>query len=413
MSGNSSTIVQVPINGVFTGNTFNSLTPTTGGIAMSFYNHDSDFATLGTFTVGTVGSENVFAKDFSYAVYLGDQTGSTLPAPVDFPEYDLGASSGTIMACWNTDINILNNTFDIGSGPQLPPAMNHLERLALENILYHLPDKPCLGELIYFLPVEVYAKVFLQGPYDSLSGLMNDALRAAAPTLIPDSEPYSAINTAFPGAFVEVNNYVVESVSPSVFTVTGDNAIVDWVWLELRDKTNSNTLLATRCALVQRDGDIVDLDGSSAVLFPDSYVDEYYLMVRHRNHLGAMTATAIDFTGAPFIDFTVASQPTYGTTPTSARRLIKTGIYGLWAGNTIPKSSGGFQILYNNSGNDRLPILTVVGTPLNVVPNVYMLEDVNMNGEVKYNGSGNDRVIILGNVGTLDPLNVITQEPNN
>ncbi|MFZ2898092.1 MAG: right-handed parallel beta-helix repeat-containing protein [Saprospiraceae bacterium] len=414
ISGNSAAIVQVPINGTFTGNTFNSLTPTTGGTAMAFYNHDSDNETLQPFTIGTAGSPNVFGKDLTWAIYLGDQTGMTLSALATFPEYNLGAGSDTPMDCWNLDMDIQQNTFDVGSGQQLPQNMNNAQRLALEGILFHDPDVPCLGLLTYFTPVTVDAKVFLQGPYDSVSNLMKDDLRTG--NLIPLSEPYSSINTANPGSFVEVNNFVVETVAPAVLTVAGADAIVDWVWLELRDKNNFNTVVATRAALVQRDGDIVDLDGVSNVTFPDSYIGEYYLLVRHRNHLGAMTAAAVNFTPfPPFIDFTTAAQATYGTTSTSARRLIETATYGLWAGNTIPKSPGGFQIKYNGSDNDRVPILNVVGTstPLNVVSNVYMLEDVNMNGQVKYSGSGNDRVIILNNVGPATPLNVITQQPNN
>jgi hypothetical protein len=128
-----------------------------------------------------------------------------------------------------------------------------------------------------------------------------------------------------------------------------------------------------------------------------------------------MTASPVDFTTVMPIDFTVAAQPTFGTTPTNARRLVKTGIYGLWAGNTLPYSTAGFEVKYNGGGNDRLPILNAVGnmTPLNIVSNTYQLEDVNMDGQVKYNGSRNDRVIILQNVGPSSPLDVITQQPNN
>ena len=265
------------------------------------------------------------------------------------------------------------------------------------------------------LSVLVEAKVFLQGAYDSFTGLMRDDLRAAG--LLPTTEPFSAINTAYPGAFVSVNNSVTETVAPAVLAAAGNDAIVDWVWLELRDAADLNTVVATRSALVRRDGDIVDLDGVSAVEFPDTYVGAYYLLVRHRNHLGAMTANPVDFTTVMPLDFTVAAEPTFGTTPTSARRLVKTGVYGLWAGNTkpYPNSAAGFNVKYNGGDNDRLPILGAVGTmtPLNIVPNTYQLEDVNMDGQVKYNGSKNDRVIILQNVGIANPLNIITQEPNN
>lgn len=421
ISGNSASIVQVPINGTFTGNTFNAGAPGTG-TAMAFYNHDSDNATLstGAFTVGTALSPNVFAPGFLYAVYLGDQTGLTTDAPALalFPEYNLGSpGSTTTMACWALDINIEKNTFDVGAGAQFPQFMNHAQRLALEAILWHLPDNPCLGELIYFVPVELYAKVFLQGPYDSASGLMNDNLRNLA--LIPADTPYDTLNTmSFPGSFNKINNFVTETVNPTVFTTTGPNAIVDWVWLELRTLDylgKSDSVLATRSALVQRDGDIVDLDGTSAVLFPDSYEGLYYVYVRHRNHLGAMTAAAVNLAAAHLVDFTSASTPTFGTTSTSARKLIKTATYGLIAGNTLVKDGLGFRLIYNGSGNDRAPILNIVGasTPLATVTGVYKLEDVNMDSNVRYNGSGNDRVIILNNVGASTPLAIITQQPNN
>jgi len=313
-------------------------------------------------------------------------------------------------------VDLTNNTFDVGSGQQLPLSMNNANRVLLEAKLFHKPDVACLGK--FFQTVEVMAKVFLQGPYDGPSNRMGEALRLLGD--FPLLQPHGAINTLFPGSFVEVGNAGAETILAAVKNVTHpDNSIVDWIWLELRDKNNSNTRLFTRSALVQRDGDIVDLDGTSEVAFPNAYQDNYYLMVRHRNHLAVMTAATVDLTNpATMIDFTTVAQATFGTTPTSARRLIKTATYGLWAGNTFPKdlpiNGGAFRLLYNGANNDRAPILTKVGfsTPLNVVTG-YFIEDVNMNGEVKYSGSNNDRVIILNNVGASTPLNFITQEPNN
>jgi len=414
LSTNSPLVNLTTISGTYTGNIFNSLTPTVGGTAISFYNHDAP-ATIGTFTVGGAGAlANVFAKDFTYAALMSDKTGNTLDHP-DFPEYsttNLGLLSNTTMACWDKDINLSNNTFDVGSGQKLPANMTSGERATLEGKLYHKPDALCLGS--FFPTISVMAKVFLQGPYDPVDGRMGDALRVN--TLIPTATtPYTQIEVDFPGSFVKVNNSVVESITlPGVLGVTDDNAIVDWIWLELRDKDNHNTVLFTRSALLQRDGDIVDLDGTSAVSFPNAYEEEYYLMVRHRNHLAAMTATPVADLNIEEVDFTDPAEATFGTTPTSARRLVKTGIYGLWAGNTYPKSANGFQLKYNGSQNDRAQILNVVGntTPLNVVTGYY-LEDVNMNSQVKYSGSNNDRVIILNNVGASTPLNIITQQPNN
>jgi hypothetical protein len=417
ISSNSATIVQTPINAVINGNTFNSGT-VPGGTGIAFYNHDSDNASLGTFTVGVAGNANSFGPDFTHAIYFGDQTGATTAATAQFPEYG-GAIGNTTMACWTRDIDIRNNTFDVGAGQQFPPAMNNAQRTVLESKLYHEPDNLCLGTMTYFAPVEVYAKVFLQGPYNPATNTMADNLRQiTSGPLFPLNEPYSQYNTAlFNFAFVPVNNYVSEVTTPAVLANNDpNNAIVDWIWLELRDKTDNTIVRATRAALLQRDGDIVDVDGTSAVVFPDAYIDQYYLMVRHRNHLGAMTAGTVDFTGTPgVLDFSSASLATFGSNSTSARKLLEPGVWGLLAGNTNLKANNlNFQVKYNGSVNDRLPILNIVGptTPLNVV-NGYYLEDVNLNGQVKYSGSNNDRVIILNNIGPNTPTNVITQQPGN
>ena len=251
---------------------------------------------------------------------------------------------------------------------------------------------------------------------------MNDDLRfiTEAP-VFPTSTPYNALPE-----FVKVNNNVTETTTAAVISATcltcsdpAKNAIVDWVWVELR--SSPTTVVATRSALLQRDGDIVDMDGTSDVQFPDTYEGSYYLMIRHRNHLAVMTSAAVSYVGgSPMKDFaTMTDAEIFTTVPAPAggyapRKLLETGVYGLWAGNAKTKNLDDWLIKYNGTNNDRSAILNRVGstTPLNVVSGYY-LEDVNLNGQVKYSGSNNDRVIILNNIGPADPTQVITQQPNN
>jgi len=134
------------------------------------------------------------------------------------------------------------------------------------------------GENYLLLP----AKVFLQGPYNAGTGLMDDQIRTA----LPLTDPYTPPN------FIHVGTGG-ESVAPGVFAVTGNDAIVDWVFLELRDKSDNTTVVAARAALLQRDGDIVDVDGVSPVLFTNVVPGDYFVAVRHRNHLAIMTATPV------------------------------------------------------------------------------------------------------------------------
>ena len=128
--------------------------------------------------------------------------------------------------------------------------------------------------------VQISIKAFLQGPYSTSTGLMSDGLRTSG--LIPTTEPYSS-NTKF--MHHGGGNEVITDPT-TVLAVTGNNAITDWVFIELRDKTNPSTVLHTRSALIQRDGDVVDVDGTSPLTFLDVIADDFYVAVRSYNHLG-------------------------------------------------------------------------------------------------------------------------------
>ncbi len=123
----------------------------------------------------------------------------------------------------------------------------------------------------------------------------------------------------------------------------------------------------------------------------------YRVAVRHRNHLGIMTGAAIALGSASTsVDFRTTATSTWGT---NARKAIGSAMV-MWAGNTTPDRT----LLYTGAGNDRDPILQVIGgvIPTGVVEGYY-LEDVNLTGEVKYTGAENDRDIILFNIGGIVP----------
>ena len=105
--------------------------------------------------------------------------------------------------------------------------------------------------------IAMTVKVFLQGAYDVVSHTMTDNLRNLA--LIPTTEPYTGLG------FTHVNGGGNEQATSTAFDVNGDNSVVDWVFLELRDATNSTIVVATQSALLQKDGDIVAKDGVSTL----------------------------------------------------------------------------------------------------------------------------------------------------
>ncbi|NQY06103.1 MAG: N-acetylmuramoyl-L-alanine amidase [Flavobacteriaceae bacterium] len=143
---------------------------------------------------------------------------------------------------------------------------------------------------------ELGINVFLEGPFTSPTdnGLMNDDLRSGV--YIPTLSPYADALT----------------IDTNILNTTGTNAIVDWVWVELRDAADNTNIITSTSALLQRDGDIVDVNGTSNLTFTVPY-DNYYVTVSHRNHIGIMSANAIPLSSNPnSIDFTSDPNITLG-----------------------------------------------------------------------------------------------------
>lgn len=243
--------------------------------------------------------------------------------------------------------------------------------------------------------VRVQVKAMLDGAYVSGTGQMRDDLRANG--LVPVLEPYTASGYAHIGGGGD------ERILNGVLAITGPNAIVDHVVVELRSAADPSIVLATRGALLQRDGDVVAMDGASPIAFLQA-AGNYHVAVHHRNHFGAMTAVPLALTNAPAtIDLSASSTPTYGT---NARR-INGAVATLWSGDV--NTDG--VLKYTGAGNDRDLILVRIGgtIPTNTV-NGYWPEDVTMDGVVKYTGANNDRDPILVNVGGSVPTNTLLEQ---
>lgn len=245
--------------------------------------------------------------------------------------------------------------------------------------------------------ISISGYLFLEGPYDPGQELMSDALRAAG--LVPLTEPFTAMG------YAQMANGGGETTSAGVLATTGSDAVVDWVRLELRSATDPSLLVATRQALVLRDGTIVGGSGGSPVLFDVPSNASYFVVMRHRNHLGVMTASPIAF--APGIttavDLRYASGSTFGTDARKTAGSVRL----LWAGDVNADGS----LKYTGNGNDRDPILVRIGgtVPTSTVSG-YWAEDVNMDASVKYTGSANDRDPILVNIGGTVPTNIRTEQ---
>jgi hypothetical protein len=196
-----------------------------------------------------------------------------------------------------------------------------------------------------------------------------------------------------------------------VLAVTGPNAIVDWVRIELRSgRPEEHIPITSRNALIQRDGDIVDTDGVSPVTFAVKG-GNYYVLILHRNHLSVLGTDVVTLSSTPVI-YDARSPSTTFYTRTGPENGPPRKTVGatrtLWPGNTL--DSGYFlrNIRYTGADNDRDPLLYAVGgnTPTNTLSGQYRKEDVNMDGVMKYTGENNDRDIILQTIGGSLPTAV-------
>ncbi len=243
-------------------------------------------------------------------------------------------------------------------------------------------------------------KAFLQAAYNTSTGVMGDNLRKPS-NLIPLSDPYRT--APYNVSFIPVADPITETANLSVFAdqPLTDNDIVDWVFIELRSSTVSpgNTVLQTRSALLQRDGDVVDIDGKSPVVFNSVADGNYTIAIRHRNHLGISTDPATNLIAlseatstTPLVDFTTATDANiYG--PASAYGIALNGKNILWGGNANVNGN----VRYNGVANDKdYILLNALGNNVaGIINNVYHAADVNMNRNVRYNGVGNDKDFIL------------------
>jgi hypothetical protein len=220
-------------------------------------------------------------------------------------------------------------------------------------VIFEFNDVACYARLL--------SKVFIQGPYDTNTSLMSDELRSGG--LIPTTSPYTDALT----------------IDPSVLTVTGNDAIVDWIWVEIRDSADNTTIIDSKSALLQADSDVVDLNGNSPLVF-DSSVDDYFITLSHRNHLGVIT-TGTFILKEGVVDLDLRSDINLVTGGSNAIRDMGDGNVAFYAADF----DGNGQV-QNTDLNGMLPLLGISS---------YSHADVDMNGQVQ----NTDINILLPNLG--------------
>ena len=267
------------------------------------------------------------------------------------------------------NMSALNAVFELSPGAKLYNGINQLLSgnnsldFSSSNTLHVLSEDESVLQAwtIEVVPEtgsgnNLSIKVFLQGPYDTNIGLMADRLRST--NKIPTTSPYSDALVA---------NSTLFNAGGSAGTGQPADDIVDWVWLELRNSSDATTIAFSTSALLQRDGDIVDVDGVSPVT-TDVVAANYYIVVSHRNHLGVLTNNTVSFSvGTTSVDLTNNSALVTGGT--NAIKDMGNGTFALFAGD------------YNGDGQIQNTDKSAV-EPLRGISG-YSNADIDMNGEVQ------------------------------
>jgi len=252
----------------------------------------------------------------------------------------------------------------------------------------------CGNETIYVREVVcegvlLQLKALLQGAIiANRDGMMRDDLRKKG--YLPLIEPYSDNPN-----FTHIGGGG-ERMDETMMHKTGKDACVDWVFVELCDGNNIDSVVATCSGIIQRDGNVMTASGDTLIQFENVPPGNYYVALNHRNHLRTVSLYPYTFTpsNTPFVDFTNEFTPVIGVEPNID---LPTG-RALWSGDL----NGDNRIIYQGPQNDVFNMLLHVildslnqNYLTNFIGKGYTDNDFNMDGTIIFQGPNNDRSTFL------------------
>jgi hypothetical protein len=152
--------------------------------------------------------------------------------------------------------------------------------------------------------------------------------------------------------------------------------ITDWVLVQLRS-TFDGSPITSKSAFLHKDGRIVADDGITGHIEMNASPGNYYIVLKHRNHLAVMSNSAVSFSNPPTVtsyDFNTSSEQFYGGI--DAAKDLEPNVLGMIAGDA--NSNGQIQ---NNDIENYWKIAN--GT------SGYKNSDFNLNGQVQNNDNEN------------------------
>ncbi len=201
--------------------------------------------------------------------------------------FSLGLEPGT----WNSPkiSEVQDGQYHAFVFPEMPVVFQYGKNVFLqpevENVNYINVDRIIA---IKKKTVLLQTKIYLEGPYNNSTNEMNTSLGSNIPLTSPYSEDVRTVS----------------SIPPDV---------VDWVLVQLRE-TASGDAVASKSVFLHKDGRIVSDNGTSGEIELTAPEGNYYIVIKHRNHLAVMSTNAVSLNGtsSTLYDFTTGSDKFYG-----------------------------------------------------------------------------------------------------
>jgi len=204
--------------------------------------------------------------------------------------------------------------------------------------------------------------------------------------------------------------------APAVTATSIPATATDWILIEVRDATTPATVISQVSGFILNDGNIVSYDGTPLRL--KNAVASGHIAIRHRNHLGIRTATALDLVNPPVIkDFSLGTGEAYTNGALSNANMKSVGsVFALWNGNGNSNTNirfsttlGDYNYLLNTPTSGPSPNIGCGGnTSTNLFP-VYSNADYNLDGRVRFSATIGDYNVLLNGVLSGNTSTIITQ----
>jgi hypothetical protein len=194
------------------------------------------------------------------------------------------------------------------------------ENTNYENIYGSLDNQ----NYVEFKALTLNLKVLLGGAVHGNSDTMTTVLNYK--NNLPLVPPDTLSGNGSPFVYVRKQN---ESITHKFLQYHRD--IVDWIIIEIREFKDMTVPVDTIPAFVRRDGKVLSITGDSIITLSEAIPpDNYYIIIRHRNHLSIMSANPIFLTSDTYLyDFSEAIEQFYGYDAA----LLGNGKFGMYPGD--------------------------------------------------------------------------------